>query len=429
MKKLLLIMFAVAALLLPCSALADDGITVLYNGVPLSFTDTEPIIESGRVMLPFRAVLEQMNAVVSYNAISRTVKASLGNRLISFSLDDTAIYSIGSTEPVYIMDVPPMVVMGRSFVPIRAMSEALGLTVGWDDETRTVTITNFSKIPDSIRRSCSALEQYTALFENPATVFSQEETTKLITNELTAVFRINNYCDGEVRRSVGTVELTAAGEETITAPLDMIVTPDRVLLNSDIIPTLQLLLGDPASSAMEVIPAGRWLYCDLGELEEYLGGTDEGRLRHSSAALLNYSHDYDVISALITAVTMDFDPDDASSASEISTKLNAVSKIFSAEHFSVINDPDGSAKVRFNPDAADLKVLLGSDAFVSYTASYSLGVDISSETIIELPWLRIESSVMGETNGLVEKIELPGNAINFVDLLHTMMNYPAPIRP
>ena len=45
------------------------------------------------------------------------------------------------------LDVPPQMVNNRTFVPLRAISEVFGATVGWDNDTRTVTITTLEEIP------------------------------------------------------------------------------------------------------------------------------------------------------------------------------------------------------------------------------------------------------------------------------------------
>ena len=39
------------------------------------------------------------------------------------------------------LDVPGQIVENRTLVPVRAISEAFGCEVGWDSATRTVTIT------------------------------------------------------------------------------------------------------------------------------------------------------------------------------------------------------------------------------------------------------------------------------------------------
>lgn len=38
-----------------------------------------------------------------------------------------------------VFDVPPQIIEGRTLLPLRAIFEALGLEVGWDNETRTIT--------------------------------------------------------------------------------------------------------------------------------------------------------------------------------------------------------------------------------------------------------------------------------------------------
>ena len=46
------------------------------------------------------------------------------------------IYSYGTSG-----DVQPQIIDGRTLIPLRALAEIMGLTVSWDDATRTVTIT------------------------------------------------------------------------------------------------------------------------------------------------------------------------------------------------------------------------------------------------------------------------------------------------
>ncbi len=62
-------------------------------------------------------------------------------------------YNIENWKPGYIapkvtcdgefvaFDTPPVIVNGRTLVPVRRIAEALGATIGWDDESQTVIIT------------------------------------------------------------------------------------------------------------------------------------------------------------------------------------------------------------------------------------------------------------------------------------------------
>ncbi len=71
------------------------------------------------------------------------------NRVYRFEGQTVQAFLGSQPEPVRILvngreiatDVPPVIVNGRTFVPARFVSEALGAEVGWDEKTRTVTIT------------------------------------------------------------------------------------------------------------------------------------------------------------------------------------------------------------------------------------------------------------------------------------------------
>ena len=45
----------------------------------------------------------------------------------------------------YTMDTPPLVIDGRTLIPLRAAAEMMGLQVDWDNETRTAILTALDK--------------------------------------------------------------------------------------------------------------------------------------------------------------------------------------------------------------------------------------------------------------------------------------------
>ena len=115
---------------------SNDEIKVLRNTQYITFDDVQPTMVNDRVMVPFRTVLEQMGARVDYYPETNYVAASRGQTSIGFFLDGTTVYRqdpLGESE--YVMEVAPTLVNDRTLVSIRFLSEALGLHVGWDDNT------------------------------------------------------------------------------------------------------------------------------------------------------------------------------------------------------------------------------------------------------------------------------------------------------
>jgi len=71
-------------------------------------------------------------------AITPAVQENQENFVIQAVVGESG-FNINGTASV--MDVPPTIVEGRTLVPVRFFAEAFGADVGWNSETRTVTIT------------------------------------------------------------------------------------------------------------------------------------------------------------------------------------------------------------------------------------------------------------------------------------------------
>ncbi|NQX48470.1 copper amine oxidase N-terminal domain-containing protein [Paenibacillus tritici] len=141
MKKLWISMVA-GLLVLPMlfqapAQAAAKPIRVIIDGVTLT-TDQPPVMVKGRTMVPLRAIFEAFNADIKWNQKTQTVTA--------YKDDTTVVLKIGSkiatiNNKAVSLDVPGQNLKGRTMVPTRFVSEALGREVGWNKEAQLVTIT------------------------------------------------------------------------------------------------------------------------------------------------------------------------------------------------------------------------------------------------------------------------------------------------
>ena len=127
---------ALAASAMPAGAQVPANITVLVDNQPIQF-DVPPQMAYGRVLVPLRGVFERLGASVVWNDQTQTVLAQRGATSVSLVIGQNQAMINGQAVPV---DVPPMVVGGRTMVPLRFVSQALGATVNWDANTSTVAI-------------------------------------------------------------------------------------------------------------------------------------------------------------------------------------------------------------------------------------------------------------------------------------------------
>lgn len=109
--------------------------TVMLDGNLLSF-DIPPIIENGRTLVPLRAIFEALGAEVIWDATTQTVTAEKGNTKITLNIGGAA-YKNGQFVQ---LEVPAKIVAGRTLVPLRFVSEALGCDVGWNGLTQVINI-------------------------------------------------------------------------------------------------------------------------------------------------------------------------------------------------------------------------------------------------------------------------------------------------
>lgn len=118
------------------AAAQDIGVSV--DGKKVEFSGQKPASVNGRVLVPLRGVFEQMGAFVQWVPQSQTVTAASGSTNIGLVIGSTTAMVNGKAMT---LDVPAQLVNGRTMVPLRFLSEALGAQVLWNETTREVSIT------------------------------------------------------------------------------------------------------------------------------------------------------------------------------------------------------------------------------------------------------------------------------------------------
>ena len=97
--------------------------------------DVAPVIRNDRTLVPIRIVTETLGGKVDWNGVTKEVTLTIDGKEIKMT--------VGKTLEKY--GVAPVIIDGRTFVPVRFVADELGATVAWDDATKTVTITKIEK--------------------------------------------------------------------------------------------------------------------------------------------------------------------------------------------------------------------------------------------------------------------------------------------
>lgn len=114
-------------------------IKIVMNGKRI-YPDTPPAAIDGRTLVPIRAVAEAMGYTVSWNAEEGLIYLLPGNYD-----GNTVIFGLGYgdylvNDETHYLDVPPIAVNGRTYIPLRAAAESMGADVSWDGNSNTAYI-------------------------------------------------------------------------------------------------------------------------------------------------------------------------------------------------------------------------------------------------------------------------------------------------
>lgn len=114
------------------------AISVHVDGLKLVF-DTDPVIQNGRTLVPFRAIAEALGVEVSWDASSQTVKAIHQESSIALQIGNATAWV---NESPVLLEAKPIIQQGRTLIPLRFFSENLSANVQWEETTRTIRISS-----------------------------------------------------------------------------------------------------------------------------------------------------------------------------------------------------------------------------------------------------------------------------------------------
>lgn len=197
-----------------------DNPVMIVNGVEKDVDEgnnTKPIIIDGRTMLPVRAVIESVGGQISWDSDSRTTTLSYNNKEIILIIDSKTAIVDGEMKEI---DTVPVIVNGRTMLPIRFIAENFGFEVEWNEAEKTVKI-----IAERLYEEMESTEITTEI----ATENLSEETTEVegdasvvyMTKDISpeSLMKIYNALDYKLKGKVGVkISTGEAGGHNYLAP-------------------------------------------------------------------------------------------------------------------------------------------------------------------------------------------------------------------
>ena len=108
-----------------------DGTKVDYSAA------SKPVIKNDTTLVGFRAILEMLGAKVSWDGETQTVTASKDGIDITLTINSNKATVNGEEKTLL---TAPEIIDGSTMIPVRFISEQMGMNVEWNQQARRVSV-------------------------------------------------------------------------------------------------------------------------------------------------------------------------------------------------------------------------------------------------------------------------------------------------
>lgn len=163
-----------------------------------------PFVSRGRVLVPLRFIAQNLQAEIAWEKETSAVTLTVGKKTVKLQPGHELMQINGKSVK---LDTVPEIIDGRTFVPIRAISEAFGKAVFYD---RGLIVIGDDQNPFDKESEKSLLDRLIAKVNNLPAVGSAENLLKLLSEANENDYRKRIAADGGIA-----FDMAATGTETL----------------------------------------------------------------------------------------------------------------------------------------------------------------------------------------------------------------------
>lgn len=115
----------------------------ISNGTKTLIDDagTVPYISSGKTMVPVRFISTTLGGKTTYINATSPITIVYGTKTVTLTIGSTVMKVVeGGTTTTYTLDVPAQLKGSKTYIPLRAVGQALGFTVFYENDTRIILV-------------------------------------------------------------------------------------------------------------------------------------------------------------------------------------------------------------------------------------------------------------------------------------------------
>ncbi|WP_127531080.1 N-acetylmuramoyl-L-alanine amidase family protein [Paenibacillus kobensis] len=135
----------------PTAVAAEDRYSLYLDGRLLN-ADSPPQLVNNTMLVPLRIVSEELGADVIWNQAQKLITVHKDDLNLQLGIDKKEALVNGQTQ---LLDAAPLLMNKHTLIPVRFVSENLGLIVKWDSQTQSVLLKSTSTASTNAADSAS----------------------------------------------------------------------------------------------------------------------------------------------------------------------------------------------------------------------------------------------------------------------------------
>ncbi|MZP29231.1 DUF4163 domain-containing protein [Heliobacterium undosum] len=104
-------------------------------------------IDNQGIFVPLRAISEKMQYTLGWDEATQTISVSKGEKVLHLQIGN---HDVAVNDHEMVLDSPPKVIDGHTYVPLRFIAENMGVHVHWDQATSTAVLAPIVENPITI---------------------------------------------------------------------------------------------------------------------------------------------------------------------------------------------------------------------------------------------------------------------------------------
>ncbi|GJM73674.1 hypothetical protein HMSSN036_58900 [Paenibacillus macerans] len=99
--------------------------------------EVAPLLKDNTTYVPIKYVLDAFGGTSTWNNAAKKITVKRGTDVLELTVGEKEFFVNGTGKQA---EVSPIVVHGRTLVPLRLVSEQLGIGVNWEKKTKSITL-------------------------------------------------------------------------------------------------------------------------------------------------------------------------------------------------------------------------------------------------------------------------------------------------